>query len=149
MLRLLLTCPVFFKSQERFHPPDEEDPRKVLDALEEDDKPSLSGEEDLRYQWLKRLSLPKKVWQELQDLWTPNDEEFSIPGIVPDELCIERVSIDLFSSPPAQRHAIAVEPTIVISREDAKDAKKRITEVRPFQKREPELQKPGDRRNAD
>jgi hypothetical protein len=53
--------------------------------------------------------VPQKVWQELTDLWTNDDGEHEIPGLVPSEFCVERVRVEFFASRPAQRHSIALE----------------------------------------
>ena len=117
VLRLLLTCPVFLKSQERFgRPPDKAfEPKELFEILGMEKKEErkkrrdgLKGEAALRYDWFDWLSLPPEAWKELTELWA---KEGKIPGLVPSELCIERVRVEFFGSRPVQRHSISVERT--------------------------------------
>jgi hypothetical protein len=111
VLRLLLTCPVFLKSQGRFGRPSDGtvEPKELFEKLAAGSRDGLKGEAALRYDWFHWLSVPQKVWQELTDLWTNDDGEHEIPGLVPSEFCVERVRVEFFASRPAQRHSIALE----------------------------------------
>jgi hypothetical protein len=122
ILELLLTCPVFFKSRERFTEAatgmdiEYGDKVKILQApltaatrgsegqasvsreapeqTEVEDQAPLEDAEFCRYKWLARLAFPIDRWQELEGLIAP---------LVPDTLCIERANPEQFSA-PAPRH---------------------------------------------
>lgn len=106
ILRLLLTCPAFFKSRERFDTSYKgATPVKVFKKLR--GRRVKIDEDDARYKWLKRLSIPQEVWQDLtKDDGTPKE---GISEFVPDELCVERVRIRHFASLPVQRQSIAIQ----------------------------------------
>jgi len=139
ILRLLLTCPVFPKSHERFGPSldpengeeDWEVAKRVYQGLFDGRESSGSKakskrpkeEKELRREWLERLSLPQDFWQDLLDNdWLglirkkngrgrKKKEEPQIPGLIPSEFCVERVRIDLFSHRPVSRHSVSIENT--------------------------------------
>lgn len=113
ILRLLLTCPVFLKSRERFglSSDPEGNPDKLLEELKQ-----KSGK------WLQRLKLRDVMCKELAELWTEKgklvDGKLEIPGLVPDEFCIERVRVEFFASRPVQRHSISIERTKIAEIEE-------------------------------
>ena len=139
ILRLLLSCPVFLKGREYFGTsaekggPDREKERDVVfKKLRKSDKPDdkrkkeiwlgdLNSGERRRYDWLERLGLPAEVWKELEDeVWVDKNDKRDIKGLVPDELCIERVRVEFFASNPVQHHAVSIERTEV-AREGQKE----------------------------
>ena len=107
ILKLLLTCPTFFKSRERFGPSPLENggeeknlSAEVFEALASDEgdlkdlaRKGKSEEFRSRLAWLDRLALSSDDWKQLASHL--NDP--SKNAIVPDELCIERVQIGDFA----------------------------------------------------
>ena len=133
ILFLLITCPVFFKSEERFGPSNKSTTsppghsattllRKGLsgEALKTEYK-TLSAEEKDRYNWLNRLRLPRVYWDKLAIYWNRarSNEEIKFSPLVPDEFCIERVQIKNFANQNIQHHAITLEPLTITEEESA------------------------------
>ncbi len=113
VLRMMLACPAFFKSRERFGPsPKGDQPDDVFEELQEGgDGTRFAKDKDkrLRFSRLTTLYLPPKVWKELG--WGSDNKQPT--PLVPDELCIERVGIEQFVSRPIERRSIAIERTEV------------------------------------
>ena len=118
VLRMLLTCPAFFKSRERFGVSSKGvEPDDVFRALNSGRDGSGLQDDDKKYHFgrLETLYLPTSVWKDLE--WYANGGKKPTP-LVPDELCIERVGIEQFVSRPIERRSIAVERTEVIGKRD-------------------------------
>ena len=131
ILKLLLTCPVMFQSNERFgcFEPEEELGRKVIKKSIEAQKDiakkcfqRLSGsiensehKERLkdpvyaeRFHWLNRLGLESDIWSEILRFRETElgDLEWTL---VPSELAIPRVQAEQFSAPPKSHHFVHLE----------------------------------------
>lgn len=106
ILKLLLTCPVMFKSHYRFGELDSEvKPLKdCLSILEKRAPSSKELEEDQRLTWLHHLGLPAGVWGGLKN-------EHWVPNLVPSELAIPRVQAEQFMPPVVSHRALRFEPT--------------------------------------
>lgn len=90
----LLTCPVFFKSRERFGGT----PEEARDLVNSMTSPSL--QKDSKAIWLNRLTGLNTFWNELAKVWTQQRGDRSIaPTLVSDILCIRRAHAE-HSSPP-------------------------------------------------
>ena len=116
ILKLLLTCPVMFKSRHRF-----ENLEALNQLLEKNENETTStkknGAEENRPEeientkemaWLRHLGLPNPIWEDVMAFWK-GDGESPSPTLVPSELAIPRVHVKQFTAPGERHHAIRLE----------------------------------------
>lgn len=125
ILYLLLTCPVFLKSSERFKRWDKPMLKTTVGKFTGKSKEDKEITEKHRTKsdkrtrnWLRRLALPGTLWKLVLAEWEkqggPTTEESL--GVSP----IERVKMKDFVVPPASRHAVELLPTKIEGTEDTK-----------------------------
>lgn len=122
VLKLLLTCPVLFRSNERFgwvdgSPDPPVDGKELRRKFEEElgDASEEGAERDpredatrKRFYWLRRLGLSSETWKQILDFWT-HDHGGSGWNLVPSELAIPRVQTQQFQSYDLRHHAVRLE----------------------------------------
>ncbi|MEM1180221.1 MAG: ATP-binding protein [Acidobacteriota bacterium] len=143
ILKMLLTCPVMLKSNDRFGRPETE-PKGAMSFQDclgvMAPKPTSGGTtldsaqlesrtkeiaRSARLSWLDRLGLPIEVWQTLRDAWYPEEPEDgqwdlekprSLLALVTSEFASPRVLNEDFTFPGETRHSVRLDSTVV--RED-------------------------------
>ncbi|MCB1034739.1 MAG: hypothetical protein KDD47_12985, partial [Acidobacteria bacterium] len=142
ILKLLLSCPIFYKSQECFGnagagSAGAAKAAEVFKRLceQKGEKLDLSGlqrRDRDRAGLLDRLKLPAMDWKEIlgKDGWGEDGHgKFTVPALVGQELCIERVNPEQFASLPPQDIRLSAKKTTVEIHDVDKQAKRKVVET--------------------